>query len=157
MSLSVDMATQHVYYTQRLLFLQYQLHTLAKGENKMNIALWIAQILLAIVYGMAGMMKAFQTAKAGEMLPWAKRHSDSFVRLVGASELLGALGMILPALTGILPVLTPLAAIGLSLIQILAILMEHLPNKEYKAIPFNVVLFVLSVFVAYGRLVVVPL
>jgi uncharacterized membrane protein YphA (DoxX/SURF4 family) len=131
--------------------------SLAKGENKMNIALWIAQILLAIVYGMAGMMKAFQTAKAGEMLPWAKRHSDSFVRLVGASELLGALGMILPALTGILPVLTPLAAIGLSLIQILAILMEHLPNKEYKAIPFNVVLFVLSVFVAYGRLVVVPL
>jgi len=123
----------------------------------MNIALWIAQILLAIVYGMAGMMKAFQTAKAGEMLPWAKRHSDSFVRLVGASELLGALGMILPALTGILPGLTPLAALGLSLIQVLAILIEHLPNKEYKAIPMNAVLLALSVFVAYGRLVVVPL
>ena len=123
----------------------------------MNIALWIAQILLAIVYGMAGMMKAFQTAKAGEMLPWAKRHSDSFVRLVGASELLGALGMILPALTGILPGLTPLAALGLSLIQVLAILIEHLPNKEYKAIPMNVVLLALSVFVAYGRFVVLPL
>ena len=151
------MATQHVYYTQRLLFLQYQLHTLAKGENKMNIALWIAQILLAIVYGMAGMMKAFQTAKAGEMLPWAKRHSDSFVRLVGTFELLGALGMILPTLTGILPGLTPLAALGLSLIQVLAILIEHLPNKEYKAIPMNAVLLALSVFVAYGRFVVIPL
>ena len=117
----------------------------------MNIALWIAQGLLAAMYLMAGMMKMFQTAKAKEQLPWAKERPDSFVRFVGISELLGALGLILPLLTGILPWLTPLAALGLGVIQVLAIFTEHLPKKEYAVIPMNVVLLLLSVFVIYGR------
>jgi uncharacterized membrane protein YphA (DoxX/SURF4 family) len=78
----------------------------------MNIVLWIVQVLLAIMYGMAGVMKTFQTAKAKEQMPWAKKRSDQFVRFVGTSELLGALGLLLPMLTGVLPWLTPLAAIG---------------------------------------------
>ena len=123
----------------------------------MNTVLWIVQVLLAIVYGMAGMMKAFQTEKAKEKMLWAKRHSNGYVRFVGISELLGALGLILPVLTGVLPWLTPLAALGLSLVQVLAIFTEHLPNKEYKVIPGNVVLLALSLFVAYGRFVVIPL
>ncbi len=122
----------------------------------MNIALWIVQVLLALVYGMAGMMKTFQTEKTKEMLSWAKRHSTGYVRMVGSFELLGALGLILPALTGVLPWLTPLAALGLSLVQVLAIVTEHLPNKEYKVIPGNVVLLALSVFAAYGRFIVPP-
>ncbi len=122
----------------------------------MNAALWIVQVLLALVYSMAGMMKAFQTEKAKGMLSWAKRHPNGYVRMVGSFELLGALGLILPALTGVLPWLTPLAALGLSLVQVLAILTEHLPNKEYKVIPGNVVLLALSVFVAYGRFAVRP-
>ena len=65
--------------------------------------------------------------------------------------MLGALGMILPMLTGILPWLTPLAAVGLSIIQVLAIFMVHLPKKEYQVIPVNIVLLALSIFVAYGR------
>ncbi len=117
----------------------------------MNIVLWIFQILLAGMYGMAGVLKTFQTAKAKEMLPWAKRSSDNYVRFVGISELLGAVGMILPWLTGILPWLTPLAAVGLAVIQILAIFTEHLPRKEYKALPMNVVLLALAVIVAIGR------
>ena len=56
----------------------------------MNIVLWIAQVLLAAMFGMAGVMKAFQTSKAKEQLPWAKNRSDGFVRFVGISELLGA-------------------------------------------------------------------
>jgi putative oxidoreductase len=117
----------------------------------MNIALWIVQVLLAIMFGMAGVMKTFQTAKAKEQLPWAKNRSDQFVRFVGTSELLGALGLLLPMLTGILPWLTPLAAIGLSLIQVLAIFTEHLPKKEYNVLPINIVLLALSVFVVFGR------
>mgnify|MGYP003546620817 CR=1 FL=1 len=74
----------------------------------MNIALWIAQGLLAAMFLMAGVMKTFQTAKAKEQLPWAKNRSDGFVRFVGTSELLGALGLILPLATGILPRLTGL-------------------------------------------------
>jgi putative oxidoreductase len=73
------------------------------------------------------------------------------VRFVGASELLGALGLILPLVSGILPWLTVLAAIGLTLIQLLAIFTEHLPKKEYNVIPVNIVLIALAVFVVVGR------
>src|SRR5258705_10434526 len=97
----------------------------------MNIVLWIAQGLLAAMFLMAGVLKTFQTAKAKEQLPWAKNRSDGFVRFVGTSELLGALGLILPLITGILPWLTVLAAIGLTIIQLLAIFTDHLPKKEY--------------------------
>lgn len=117
----------------------------------MNIVLWIAQILLAAMFGMAGVMKTFQTAKVKEQMAWATNRSDSFVRFVGASELLGALGLILPLITGILPWLTILAAIGLVLIQLLAIFTEHLPKKEYNMIPINLVLLALAVFVVIGR------
>ena len=117
----------------------------------MNTALWIAQGLLAAMYLMAGIIKTFQTAKAKEQMPWAKERSDGFVRLVGTSELLGALGLILPLVTGILPWLTPLAAIGLIIIQLLAIFTEHLPKKEYNVIPINVVLLALAAFVVFGR------
>ena len=117
----------------------------------MNIALWIVQGLLAAMYLMAGQLKAFQTAKAKEQMPWAKNRSDAFVRFVGISELLGALGLILPLVTGILPWLTVLAAIGLTLIQLLAIFTEHLPKKEYNVIPVNIVLLALAGFVIVGR------
>ena len=117
----------------------------------MNIALWIIQGLLAAMYLMAGQLKAFQTAKAKEQMPWAKNRSDAFVRFVGISELLGALGLILPLVTGILPWLTVLAATGLTLIQLLAIFTEHLPKKEYNVIPINVVLLALAAIVVFGR------
>jgi uncharacterized membrane protein YphA (DoxX/SURF4 family) len=117
----------------------------------MNIALWIIQCMLAAMYLMSGVMKTFRTAKAKEQFPWAKNRSDLFVRFVGISEILGALGLILPLLTGILPWLTVLAAIGLTLIQLLAIFTEHLPKKEYNVIPINLGLLALAVFVVLGR------
>ena len=117
----------------------------------MNIVLWVVQVLLAVMYGMAGIMKTFQTAKAKEQMSWARNRSDNFVRFVGMAELLGALGLILPLLTGILPWLTPLAAIGLAVIQLLAIFTEHLPKREYRVIPVNILLLALSVFVLLGR------
>ena len=117
----------------------------------MNIALWITQGLLAAMYLMTGAMKTFMTAKAKESLPWAKERTDGYVRVVGISELLGVLGLILPMITGILPWMTILAAFGLALIQILAIFTEHLPKKEFNVIPVNLVLLAFSVFVIYGR------
>ena len=117
----------------------------------MNTILWIAQGLLAVMYLMAGIMKTFQTTRAKERMPWAKERSNEFVRFVGVSEMLGALGLILPLLTGVLPWLTPLAAIGLTLIQLLAIFTEHLPKKEYKVIPVNIVLVAMALFIVIGR------
>ena len=117
----------------------------------MNVALWIAQGLLAAMYLMAGSMKTFQIEKVRPTMTWTQGRSDAFIRFVGISELLGALGLILPLVTGILPWLSVLAAIGLIIIQVLAIFTEHLPKKEYNIIPMNVVLLGLAIFVVFGR------
>lgn len=119
----------------------------------MNIALWIAQGLLAALYLAVGSLKVFQPAKVREnaYMTWAHGQPDSYIRSVGTPEVLGGLGLILPLVTGILPWLTVLAAIGLTLIQLLAIFREHLPRKEYNSIPLNIVLFALSIFVVIGR------
>jgi putative oxidoreductase len=119
----------------------------------MNIALWIVQGLLAAMYLMAGTMKTFQTAhyKANKMSAWAQDRSNGYLRFIGVSELLGAVGLVLPMLTGILPWLTFLAALGLSVIQLLAILTVHLPRKEFQVVPMNAVLLALAMFVAVGR------
>jgi uncharacterized membrane protein YphA (DoxX/SURF4 family) len=119
----------------------------------MNIALWIVQVLLAAFYGMAGSAKVFQTAQTREnpQMTWAHGKSDGYIRFVGTAELLGVLGVILPLLTGILSWLTPLAAIGLSLVQLLAIFVVHVPKKEYGVIPVNMIALALSIFVAVGR------
>ena len=119
----------------------------------MNIALWIAQGLLAAMYLMVGSMKAFQPAKVREnpRMTWAHGQPDNYIRLVGTAEVLGALGLILPLVTGILPWLTVLAGIGLTLVQLLAIFTEHLPKKEYDVIPLNIILLALSIFVVIGR------
>lgn len=117
----------------------------------MNIILWIVQGIAAALYLMAGSMKVFQLEKARESMGWTEGRSDGFVRFVGIMELLGAIGLILPLATGILPWLTVLAAIGLSIIQVLALFTEHLPKKEYNYIPVNIIIFALTVFIVYGR------
>lgn len=117
----------------------------------MNIILWIVQGIAAALYLMAGSMKVFQLEKARESMGWTEGRSDGFIRFVGIIELLGAIGLILPLATGILPWLTVLAAIGLSIIQVLALFTEHLPKKEYNYIPVNIIIFALTVFIVYGR------
>ena len=119
----------------------------------MNIALWIAQGLLAAMYLMVGSWKMFQPAKvrANPQMTWAHKRPDNYIRFVGTTEVLGALGLILPLVTGILPWLTVLAAIGLTLVQLLAIFTEHLPKKEYNVLPLNIILLALAVFVVMGR------
>lgn len=116
----------------------------------LNLILWIVQTILAALFLMAGVMKAFQYERAKASLPWVKDVSKGLVTFIGISELLGGLGLILPLLTGILPWLTPLAAAGLAVIMILAMVF-HAMRRESSAIIFNLVLFALAAFVAYGR------
>jgi uncharacterized membrane protein YphA (DoxX/SURF4 family) len=104
---------------------------------------------------MAGVMKAFQYERAKASLPWVKDVSKGLVTFIGISELLGGLGLVLPLLTGILPWLTPLAAVGLALIMILAMIF-HARRGESSAIIFNLILFALAGFVAYGHWVLLP-
>ena len=117
----------------------------------MNIAIWIFQGILAAMFGMAGIMKSTQSKeKLAPQVPWVKDFSLGVVKLIGVSELLGALGLVLPWAMGIVPVLTPIAAASLALVMVLAAI-YHFTKAEYKEIGFNVVLGGLAVAVAYFR------
>jgi uncharacterized membrane protein YphA (DoxX/SURF4 family) len=119
----------------------------------MNITLWIIQVVLAAIFFMAGIMKLTQPKeKLSKQLPWVNDLKMSTVRVIGLAELLGAIGLIIPWLTGFVPVLTPVSAIGICLIMVLATNIIHLGKKEYGGVAFNIVLFLLAGFVAYGRL-----
>lgn len=110
----------------------------------MIIALWILNVLLALVFLAAGGMKVVRPKQAltdGGMT-WTADASAGTVKLVGALEVLGALGLILPLATGIAPVFTPLAAVGLALAMVGAIIV-HIRHKESFVPP--VVLLALTV------------
>jgi DoxX-like family len=118
-----------------------------------NIALWIAQGLLALAYLIAGGLKVVRPRAqlvASGNFNWMADSSDAGVKAVGLVEILGALGVILPRLTGIAPALTPIAAIGLVVVQIGA-LRVHLVRNERRPLPANVLLLLLAAFVAAGR------
>ncbi|MBS1718321.1 MAG: DoxX family protein [Armatimonadetes bacterium] len=119
----------------------------------MNIAVLIIQISLASLFALVGGSKAFAPNKIREnpKMTWAHGKGDGYIRSIGLSEILGAVGLVLPLAVSAIPWLTPLAAVGLAAIQLLAIFTVHLPRKEYQVLPLNVVLLMLSVFVAYGR------
>jgi uncharacterized membrane protein YphA (DoxX/SURF4 family) len=117
----------------------------------MNIFLWIVQILLGAAFLMAGALKLTQPIeKLEKNMSWVSRFPKPVVRFIGAMEALGAIGLIVPWATGIAPVLTPLAAVGLAVIMVLAAV-HHLRNKEPQALPVTGVLFVLALIVAIGR------
>ena len=122
----------------------------------MGIALWAVQVLMAAAFLVAGATKLSQPKeKLVKNMAWVEDFSQGTVRLIGALEALGAIGVVLPALTGILPWLTPLAALGLVLLMIGAAL-THLRRTEYGYIAMNAVLLVLAAFVAYGRFFILP-
>lgn len=119
----------------------------------MNIALWAVQGLLASVYLVAGGLKVVRPREqlvASGRLDWMKDHSDAAVKAVGAVEIVGALGVILPEATGIARILAPIAAVGLVIVQIGA-MRVHLTRNERQPLPINVILLLLAAFVAVGR------
>jgi DoxX-like protein len=121
--------------------------------NTVNIALWVVQGLLALTYLAAGGLKIVwprERLVASGNFDWMKDSSDTGVKAVGLVEILGALGVILPWLAGIASILTPIAAIGLVVVQIGA-LRVHLVRNERQPLPANVLLLLLAAFVAVGR------
>lgn len=117
----------------------------------MNVTLWVVQILLGLAFLGAGIAKSTQPrAKLQPTMGWVENYSDGQVKGIGIAEILGGLGLILPAWTGILPILTPIAATALAITMVLAAIV-HLRRNEVAKIAPSVVLFLLSVFVAWGR------
>ena len=120
----------------------------------MNIALWIAQIVLAVFFASSGAAKS--TMSRDRMLATGQTGIAMFplpvVRFTAVMELLAAVGLIVPWLTGIAEILTPIAAIGLCIVMVGAA-WAHARLHEPKAIAINATLFALAAFVAIGRLV----
>lgn len=117
----------------------------------MNIALWILQGLLGVVFLGAGLMKVLQSkAKilANPQMGWANNFSASQIKLIGAAEVLGGVGLVVPWATGICPILTPIAAVCLALLMGGAASV-HIKRKE-PAVP-PLVLAVLAILIAVGR------
>ncbi|GAA1525262.1 DoxX family protein [Kribbella lupini] len=119
----------------------------------MNVFLWIVAGLLAAFFLAAGGNKLAQSkAKLGENpnMKWTEDFSAGTLKLIGTAEVLGALGLILPAALDIAPILVPLAAVGLAVIMAAAIVV-HVRRKEYKTLPINAVVLVLAVVLAIFR------
>jgi uncharacterized membrane protein YphA (DoxX/SURF4 family) len=118
----------------------------------METALWITQVLLAAIFFATGMTKLTQPRlklAAGPM-SWAADVTDDQFRALGLLEVAGALGLILPAATGIAPLLTPLAAVGLALTMVGAI-GTHLREGEPERLAVPIILLALCLFVAVER------
>ncbi|AWG67052.1 DoxX family protein [Mycobacteroides abscessus] len=118
----------------------------------MNVALWISASVLAALFFGAGALKLVRSRQqlATSGMGFAEQFSPVSVKLIGIAEILGAVGLILPALTHLKPGLVPAAAIGLASLMIGAAVV-HFGRKEPANIVVNAVLFLLAVFVAWGR------
>ena len=128
-----------------------------KNNKAINIALWIAQGLLAVMFIMAGLMKATQPVEAlTESLPWVANTPLALVKFIGISELLGGLGLLIPSIFRWKPNLTILAALGLALVMVLAGGF-HASRGEFTAIGMNVILLGLALFIAWGRIKKAPI
>jgi uncharacterized membrane protein len=119
----------------------------------MNVLLWVVAGFLAFCFLLTGLLKLTRTREqlVGTGLGWAADFSARTVKLIGILEVLAAIGLILPAVTGIAVWLVPAAAIGLVLVMLGAITV-HARRKEPTLVVINGVLLFLAAFLAWGRL-----
>lgn len=120
----------------------------------MLIAFWIVSGLLALLFVVAGAMKTFKDRDAivASGLAWAEDFKPGTVKLIGLSELLGGLGLVLPVLTGIAPILAPIAAVCLFVIMVGAVAV-HVKRKE-AATPAIVLAVLTAVSAVLGFIIV---
>ncbi|MEE8601744.1 DoxX family protein [Euzebya tangerina] len=119
----------------------------------MSVALWVLQGLLAAAFLAAGAMKAFTPEEkllANDNMAWIETEGMQRARTAGYAEIAGALGLILPGVTGIATFLTPLAALGLAITMVLAM---QVHQKRNEPIVPPAVLGVLCLIVLIGRVI----
>jgi uncharacterized membrane protein YphA (DoxX/SURF4 family) len=123
----------------------------------MNVVVWVLQVLLALAFLLAGVMKSTQPRqRLATSMGWVEDFSDNTVRTIGVLELLAGIGLLLPAVTGAATVLVPLAAVGLVLLMVLAAL-THRRRGEPQMIWINATLLLVAVVVAWARFGPYPL
>ena len=127
------------------------------ANKPLNVTFWIAQLFLAFIFGASGLLKTTSAIPDLHLkLAWTAALPDLMVRAIGACELLGAIGVILPAATRIKPRLTPLAALGLATIMLLASAF-HLARGEGAFVPSTLGIALIAIIVAWGRFTRIPI
>lgn len=127
----------------------------ARRLSPLGAALWVAQAVLAFFFIWGAWMKlGMPLDEAAKMAPWVAVH-PGLAKFTGVVDLLGGLGIVLPALLRIQPRLSVLAAVGIIVLQVLA-MGFHLMRGEAMVLPMNVVLLALAAFVLWGRTKAVP-
>ena len=125
---------------------------LTRPTKAWHVTLWIVQIILALMFGLAGAMKAATPMPVLlQKMAWVASVPPGLVCFIGLCELVGAIGLILPAATRVKPGLTALAATGLLAIMALAVPF-HISRGEIKLIAVPLTLGLLAAFVVWGRL-----
>ncbi len=127
-------------------------------NKKLNVALWVVQVLLAFAFIGAGLMKATKPPEEliAQGMTWINSTGVPLLRFIGVSEFLGGVGLILPAALRIMPKLTGIAAAMLTLVMVLAVA-THVMESDLAHTPPSLVLGALSAFVAWGRLKAAPI
>ena len=121
----------------------------------MNAVLWVVQVLLALAFLGAGYDQAVLYHDAGRRMAWVAALPRKLAVTLGSLEMLGAVGLIVPAGTGVLPWLTPGAALGLALLMAAAVGF-HATRREIPQMAFSGTFLVVAAFVALGRFVIAP-
>jgi putative oxidoreductase len=139
------------------------MHTVAherpasQTSRRLHYGLWAAQVLLAVAFAGAGFMKLTITpADLAKAMPAGGAIPMALIRFIGFAEVAGAIGLILPSATRVLPVLTPVAAGGLALIMALAAAL-HTSRAEFMSLPVVFGLGALAIFVLWGRTTRAPI
>lgn len=129
--------------------------TTAAKSKGLNITLWIAQGLISLTLIWAGYAKLFQPIEeTAKMLPWAL-DNPGLLKFTGIIDLLGGIGIVLPAALKIQPKLTVFAAYGTIALMIAASIF-HISRGEASLIGMNIFFFILAAFVVWGRTKKVP-
>lgn len=127
------------------------------NKKVINIALWVLQVLFGLVFIMAGVTKGFQPIQGMvESMPWVTSVPEGLVRFIGISELLGGIGLIIPSILRIKPMLSVWAAIGLTLIMVFAAIFHGI-RGEFGLIGVNALFVAATLFIAWGRSKKVPI
>src|SRR5271154_359229 len=131
------------------------------ANRAMNAVLWTTQVLSGVFWSVTGFGKVlwYKPALWNQALhevPWLPAVPQDLIIFIGVCEFLGGVGLVLPAMTGVKPKVTPLAAIGLTLVMVLAAVF-HIVRGEYNFVSLNLVLGGVAAFIAYGRWFVIPI
>ena len=130
-------------------------------RSTMNTVLWTMQVLFGVFWSLTGFGKVMWYKpvlwnQALHEVPWLSAVPQQLIIVIGVCEFLGGVGLILPAMTGVKPKLTPFAAFGLTLVMILAAVF-HIARGEYGFLVTTLVLGGVTAFIGYGRLFVRPI